>query len=688
MYFSNVPNIYDLLKIFFPIKKRKLIEQFYAKNNNYKLLSKSSWSISVFCSHISKKKNRKINLGVPSYYCDYALKYIKNSMVNVIYYEIDSNDNIDLDKLKVISNDIDILISVNYFGKKCTNSKVFDFCKINSIYLIEDSTHCILPPSNREFGDIILYSPYKFLGTLSGAILLVNSKGPNKIKDDFFNNYIDHLEKKQKRKKKISIDFIIWFLKKIIQNLLNIKPKIENFDIDKRDNSIESFYPDLMSERLFYTQLEKISNIKNIRKRSYIIWNNLFYNNFKIKNSNLIFEKSFNSYCFIIEDIHKKIKECYEFLKSNNIPVSTWPDLNSKVKINANSFANELRKSRLFLPIHSLKNLNYVNLINSKFNKNDSNYSQEISEIFIKKISNVEYKKLLNKLNYVNLLQTVEHHESKKEINSLAKSNYYEIKYSNNIIGAFQTIYFDFLIFKISILNRGPIFIKDIKIKEKILATLRIYKYFKKLNLHIFIFSPELYLESIKSTSMVKILTFLKKNSWNTQIINLSYDLGKIQLDFSPKIRNTLNKEFIDKEIAISKSEDIGKLKIFLKLLKKEQNKKKYKGLENKYILSLFNQKALHIYYAEKENNILGGVLIAELNDTATYLAGYFDKSFKIENLSYKILFRAISESKKRNLKYFDMGGLDFNYNYNVAKFKQDFGGFPLQLIGKSVSLF
>ena len=34
------------------------------------------------------------------------------------------------------------------------------------------------------------------------------------------------------------------------------------------------------------------------------------------------------------------------------------------------------------------------------------------------------------------------------------------------------------------------------------------------------------------------------------------------------------------------------------------------------------------------------------------------------------------------------MGGLDFNYNYNVAKFKQDFGGFPLQLIGKSVSLF
>ena len=52
------------------------------------------------------------------------------------------------------------------------------------------------------------------------------------------------------------------------------------------------------------------------------------------------------------------------------------------------------------------------------------------------------------------------------------------------------------------------------------------------------------------------------------------------------------------------------------------------------------------------ENNILGGVLIAELNDTATYLAGYFDKSFKVENLSYKILFRAISESKKRNLKY------------------------------------
>ncbi len=200
MYFSHVPNIFELLKVF-TLNKKDLIKDIYTKNKEYKILSKSSWSLAIFCNSILEKKKRKINLVVPGYYCNYALRFINQNEVNVIHCDIKLDDTIDLEKLGILKDKIDIMISVNYFGKKCTNSNIFDFCKANNIYLIEDSTHCILPPSGREYGDVVLYSPYKFVGTLSGAILLINHKGPSKINLEFINSGLKKIEKKLVKKK-------------------------------------------------------------------------------------------------------------------------------------------------------------------------------------------------------------------------------------------------------------------------------------------------------------------------------------------------------------------------------------------------------------------------------------------------------------------------------------------------------
>lgn len=684
MYFSFVPKINDLLKIFIPKKKDDLIKTFYSKNNTYKVFSKSSWSISIFCNSIYLKKKRKINLVVPSYYCDYALKYIDYEKVNIIHCDINSNDNIDLNKLKLADYKVDVLISVNYFGKKCTNANIFDFCKTNNIYLIEDSTHCIIPTSEREYGDAILYSPYKFIGTISGAIILLNSKGPNKVPSNLLDNGLEKIDKKFKEKNIINSKFLVWFLKKIIQNIFNIKKKIQAFEIDKNTNNNESVYNDYLTEKLFISQLDKVHEMINVRRKSLLIWQNLF-NKFNLKNSDLFLEKNFNPYSFIIEDEHEKIIKLYNFLKKNELPVSTWPDLNKKIKIDKSNYANYLRKTRLFLPIHSLKNLNYTNLIKRKFNKMNKNSINSLMNISFNKINSSHYQDILKKIKYVNLLQTPQHYNAKKINNFLLNCKYFELKVNGNTVGAFQLIFINFFFFRIFLLNRGPLFFENITDEHKFSIILEIIKIYEKNFFNKFIFIPEITQNKIKFLSEYKLLNFLKGYSWSTSLIFLTNDINSIRLNFSPKIRNALNKNFKDKKIKLKKNLDLNQLKNLLNILDKDQRIKKYKGLNKNYILSLFNQKCIHVYLAQKNDIIIGGVIVSEINDTSTYLSGFFDKSYSSENLGYKLLFLAITESKKRSIKFFDLGGIDSINNYGVSKFKDDFGGSKIILLGRSV---
>ena len=209
-------------------------------------------------------------MAVPSYYCDYALHLINRDEVNIIYYNT-NDDVIDLKKIKLINDKIDILISVNYFGKKCTDANVFDYCKSKNIYLIEDSTQCIVPPSSREYGDIILYSPYKFIGSLFGAILIINSKGPNQIHSNFLDKGLSGIDEKHKKRKIITLDFIRWLLKKIIQNFFKVKIKIEDFQAEKKfvTRSDESIYLDYFTEKFLISQIYKIYSIIDVRKKSF-----------------------------------------------------------------------------------------------------------------------------------------------------------------------------------------------------------------------------------------------------------------------------------------------------------------------------------------------------------------------------------------------------------------------------------
>ena len=198
-------------------------------------------------------------------------------------------------------------------------------------------------------------------------------------------------------------------------------------------------------------------------------------------------------------------------------------------------------------------------------------------------------------------------------------------------------------------------------------------------------FMPELILEDIKNLTNYSLLKFIGRNSWNTKIINLNDNLDNIKKNFSSKIRNKLNQNIKDQNMEIRKIQNFDELLKLINLLEIDQKKKNYKYLNKKYIISLYNQNCIYSYIALKNKTVLGGVIVSAINDTATYLSGYFNRLFKLDNLSYRLLFLAITESKRKSLDYFDLGGLDYINNYSVAKFKNDFGGKNIELLGKKI---
>ena len=67
---------------------------------------------------------------------------------------------------------------------------------------------------------------------------------------------------------------------------------------------------------------------------------------------------------------------------------------------------------------------------------------------------------------------------------------------------------------------------------------------------------------------------------------------------------------------------------------------------------------------------------------SATYLLGTFNDEFKKYRSMTNILFMAIKDLKKNKYKYFDLGGIDYLKNKNVANFKKKFNGREYTLVG------
>jgi methyl-accepting chemotaxis protein len=238
MYFTKIPSLYSILNFF---RKSLSEEQFLSfwnvQNGCSRLISRSSWSLEL----ISRFKNKKpCNIYVPSYFCNYALKQIRQNNI-LSFYPVKNDFTIDLEFLRKNSKNIDILILVNYYGKTLINNEIYQFCKINKIWLVEDNTHVFLPKKKEFNGDFQLYSPYKFLPIPLGAVLTLNSSGPNNLHEDLLLNEINWKE----NLKQINKDFKNITKSNLIFSML-VELDKNNFLINPILNKTSVFESDLI----------------------------------------------------------------------------------------------------------------------------------------------------------------------------------------------------------------------------------------------------------------------------------------------------------------------------------------------------------------------------------------------------------------------------------------------------------
>jgi hypothetical protein len=118
-----------------------------------------------------KKENKIL---IPNYICKSLLTPIIKLNINYSFYNIDDNFTFNLSEIKkkVLVNDY--LLIVHYFGQPQNINRILNFCKKNSIKLIEDNAHGYSGKFRGKFlgtfGEIGFSSPRKILNIDTGGI--------------------------------------------------------------------------------------------------------------------------------------------------------------------------------------------------------------------------------------------------------------------------------------------------------------------------------------------------------------------------------------------------------------------------------------------------------------------------------------------------------------------------------------
>jgi hypothetical protein len=83
----------------------------------------------------------------------------------------------------------------------------------------------------------------------------------------------------------------------------------------------------------------------------------------------------------------------------------------------------------------------------------------------------------------------------------------------------------------------------------------------------------------------------------------------------------------------------------------------------------------LEILIAHKDGTDLAGIVIGTAGTTATYLFGATADAGRPVRAGYFLQWEGIALSQSRGLHWYDLGGIDFDSNPEVSRFKERMGG-------------
>jgi hypothetical protein len=170
-----LPTIRSLLKAF--INPPFTGEPWFNRNSEFltRIYRRGSLALAAGINAVRKAQGvDSVIIWVPDYFCGESLGPLRSLPVRLQFYQIqeDLTPHWSLIEEQISREQgMQVLVLVHYFGFPNAGAEARTFCDRHGMILLEDYAH-VLRPFEQRFGDLLIFSPRKFLAVPSGGVLV------------------------------------------------------------------------------------------------------------------------------------------------------------------------------------------------------------------------------------------------------------------------------------------------------------------------------------------------------------------------------------------------------------------------------------------------------------------------------------------------------------------------------------
>lgn len=660
-------------------------------------LSRSAWSLALLAHwRIEQKGNGPVSIWIPDYFCDDSLSLLRKIDVRIHFYPVTKKllPNFPLLREQAKIAPPDILLLVHYFGMPVSASETREFCKREGAWLVEDAAHVLLPSAGiGTEGDFVIYSPHKLLAMPDGALLMVRSKGPSKLCKDF----VEILSSTQQWEDQIARllptasggrRLLLWTVKRCLQKLgIGWGSTTGLFDRMTREPIFPPPAMSAFSKALLRQQLHLLPEVALARKRNQLLLDHLFMQSeFKGGVETTAWPEKVDAVPYHAGYCVADAGSWFVRLRSMAMPATTWPDLAAEVRRqpDRHAVALQLRESCFFLPLHqSVRERDLISLFP------DTGKHEAGVQILPWQGDRQMWQDLMQQAEFSNLLQSWSYGQCKAHIGGWQVKRLLLLR-QGRVVGFAQVLQRCLgKLLCLSRLNRGPIFLPDVGPGTRHAVLRAISNELGNWRLgRILSWAPECRVEGAQLSQLLR--TSFRQFSirgWSSSVLDLKLEEGQLRSGLAGSWRNMLNVaqrnalgvQQLDNddqafEVLLANCAQMMQARGILfpaalyRELRKEQATDSHPGL---------------LLAVRHEDQLVAATYVVVHGNTATYLLGWSGELGRKLHAHHLLLWENLMRLKVRNIRYFDLGGIDEERESGIAAFKLGMGGKRYQLAGE-----
>ncbi|KJZ15931.1 hypothetical protein TW85_03345 [Marinomonas sp. S3726] len=641
----------------------------------------------------------------PSYICDDALIPLKKFGCEVMFYNAgeDLNYHACIKQFDDLNCDLDVLVYVHYFGKIDAPgiSDIAEYSKRKKIWLVEDAAHVYIKAGNvGKYGDFTVFSPHKRFNIPSGSALVIKNADvisffslanqDNILVNDLSEELIKSLEGDvdcHSSSKRIH-ENLRWIIKESARKLvgsigysydkqvLNSSTCQDKFEKDKVIPS-----PKLkdLTFSLLSRYVGRVSVFQKQHVRVRCAWLELVKAFSEFHDVEIVVNHSDSDYMLPIQlkGVKGEMFDLGNALSQIGVPVLKWPNLPKQISKDITNSALALYKSSYMLPINASISEEAIFALVRSIRRKAKEETLELVDLNVDVKTNDDGecfpRPFVQSLAYSRA-------RSNTSSSSLVKVKVRSTSDENMFFSYIRKKKYMFTSLNTS--SFGPVMSGGTEEKEIAFLSMLGKKYGAWFKAHVLMITPNI---PLNGSSMYKLWVAgyrrVGNSNWSSSRIDLSQSEERIRGALNKKWRNQLVKAERCNFELIESTNTNDVLQVF-ELSEQYLSSIGIQSVSKDLVKELLVEASkgdsdltLRVQRVYSDNELIGGVIIAESNGEATYFFGWSSELGRKNYVTQLLLWNGILSSKEQGLSLFDLGGIDHVGSPGVAKFKQGLNG-------------